>query len=905
MKKQYFLMALLLFFSFSMSAQLVINEAHFDPASGLDGDANGDGVRDGIGSEDEFIEFVNNSSTPLDISGYKIYDKTQFDKLPGEDAPRHTVPASTIIPAGGVYIVFGGGDVSAINNLVNVTAHTASSGGLSMTNTSEVMTVTNAAGTTLLTMDIDALSLDSNDNQSLVRVPAITGNFRIHQRLNGKRYSPGVIDASIKNLFVLNEIFAKPGTTTGDANGDGTGSSTNDEFIELVNNSGSSVNISGYKVYDFARFESGTPNHIVPGGTTLADGGVFVLFGGGTPNVANFGGAIVQTCSNTTNKLGINNSTVETIVITDASDNVVCIYDSDDFGLSKDVFEALTRNPEITGNFELHRTNGTGRFSPGFRKDGATSLNTFVSGELDNTLNSDGDWNTDGNWSKGAKPTASQNAIIPLGRTVTINNNNFEVANLEVKGTLTIDDEHSLTVKGNIVDTGTLTINSGGSLIVNGTSSGNVTYNRELNFVSGNLKGWHLTGAPVTGQTYNNAYATTNSLATSATKRGLATYNTASDTWTYLESDDSNQGSFTKGVGYTMKRASSTGNVAFTGTLNTDNSGVDVVLATTGRRFNVLANPYTSYLSSATFLNGNAAISDTKTIWVWNQTLSTNGAYEVKTVGDDFKVAPGQGFFVKANTGGGTFNFAESNQSHNGGTDTFQKSEPKQEVKITISDGTIYNYAKIYYLESATTGFDVGYEGEMFSGTPNPFAVYSHLVSDNKGKKYQVQSLPNSNHQDMIVPLGVNAEKGKQLSFTVEAKNLPDGIKVFIEDKVANTFVRLDEANSEYKINLDDNIDGVGRFYMHTKSSVLNTNDILSSSVTMFMIDNNQLKISGLNQTKNRITVYNILGQNVFGKEFSATATTVLQLPKLKTGVYLVKLTTDEGLELTKKVLIK
>ena len=145
------------------------------------------------------------------------------------------------------------------------------------------------------------------------------------------------------------------------------------------------------------------------------------------------------------------------------------------------------------------------------------------------------------------------------------------------------------------------------------------------------------------GQDYDNAYATTNDLATSGTKRGLATYTTATDTWTYLENDDSNQGTFSSGTGYSMKKGTSTGTVSFTGTLNTE--GVDVTLSTDGNRFNLLGNPYTSYINSATFLsNSESPVSETKTIWVWNQTLSTDGAYEVKILSQAFMIAPSQGF---------------------------------------------------------------------------------------------------------------------------------------------------------------------------------------------------------------------------------------------------------------------
>ena len=41
---------------------------------------------------------------------------------------------------------------------------------------------------------------------------------------------------------------------------------------------------------------------------------------------------------------------------------------------------------------------------------------------------------------------------------------------------------------------------------------------------------------------------------------------------------------------------------------------------------------------------------------------------------------------------------------------------------------------KIYYIEGTTTGFDNGYDGEMFGATSNAFAIYTHLVGNEQGQ---------------------------------------------------------------------------------------------------------------------------------------------------------------------------
>ena len=75
------------------------------------------------------------------------------------------------------------------------------------------------------------------------------------------------------------EILADPDPTSGDANGDGVVSSTQDEFVELVNVSGSSLDISGWTLSD----ASGV-RHTFPPGSVVCEEGVMVVFAGGTPS---------------------------------------------------------------------------------------------------------------------------------------------------------------------------------------------------------------------------------------------------------------------------------------------------------------------------------------------------------------------------------------------------------------------------------------------------------------------------------------------------------------------------------------------------------------------------------------------------------------------------------------------
>lgn len=165
-----------------ISNTLIINEILADPASGIAGDANGDGTRDPI--EDEFIEFVNNGDQPLDISGYKIYDTNSSLRL------RHIFPSETIIPAYEALVIFGGGNPTGLFG--GSIVQTASTSDLGLTNTGDKIIVTNNANIVVLTQSYGS---EANDNQSITRSPDITGSAsplsKHSQQSSGVLFSPG------------------------------------------------------------------------------------------------------------------------------------------------------------------------------------------------------------------------------------------------------------------------------------------------------------------------------------------------------------------------------------------------------------------------------------------------------------------------------------------------------------------------------------------------------------------------------------------------------------------------------------------------------------------------------------------------------------------------------------------
>jgi len=164
--------------------------------------------------------------------------------------------------------------------------------------------------------------------------------------------------------LIINEILADPSATAGDANGDGTISVTQDEFIEFINVTGAPLDISGWTISDAVQVR-----HTFPASTMVTNQCGIVVFGGGTPTGA-FGNTVVQVANASGSTLGLSN-TGDTITLRNGT-TVIATYT---YGSEGNNDQSLTRNPDITGSTPLvQHTTATGAggrlFSAGLKVDG-------------------------------------------------------------------------------------------------------------------------------------------------------------------------------------------------------------------------------------------------------------------------------------------------------------------------------------------------------------------------------------------------------------------------------------------------------------------------------------------------------------------------------------------------------
>ena len=143
---------------------------------GREGDANRDGDTNWF--DDEFVEFVNNSGAPTDLTGWTLHNSSE---------ERHRFAPGTVLPIDCAMVVFGGGNLSNMDG--SAIFQTASSGSLGLNNWGDTVNLYNANGDLMASVTYGS---EAREDQSIVRDPEITGPFSLHGSVaDGRLFSPG------------------------------------------------------------------------------------------------------------------------------------------------------------------------------------------------------------------------------------------------------------------------------------------------------------------------------------------------------------------------------------------------------------------------------------------------------------------------------------------------------------------------------------------------------------------------------------------------------------------------------------------------------------------------------------------------------------------------------------------
>ena len=522
----------------------------------------------------------------------------------------------------------------------------------------------------------------------------------------------------------------------------------------------------------------------------------------------------------------------------------------------------------------------------------------------------------------------------------------------------------SVVISGALKNKGSFTLNSDSneyaSVIVgseNNESEFNSTpivYNRYVNEAGSGE--WDLVGSPLELQSISS-FATSNAtneiLDTSGVYYALGTYDNSAGAWTNYTTPDSglassvsSAGNFDIGKGYQAGTLSGGGLLKFIGTAAADHQTQSIQYNVAndlgGSRWNLIANPFPSYIKANTHAHStnnfltvnNSDIQRPSNItipsridpnflaiygWESDTNGDNTGAYTIYNFIDSepLYIAPGQGFFIAANPNlndtdffpdatDRVISFTKEMRTIVGGDDFIagrMMNPTSSEFLLKLyEEDTFINSTRFYFDNGLTLGMDPGYDAGAFE---QDFGLMSRLPESDQGIGLAINAMGLEAFNAISIPLEVYQVSNVPFRISLEDSTIASDIEVQLEDRLLETLTLLND--EDFTLTAEEDLSGIGRFYLHLGNVTLGDNTFIQDLVSIYKgINDNYITLEGLPyNTKNNLNVYNVLGQLVLSNVLEANQTRQTVSTKgLPSGIYLVELQSGRSI-LSKKIIVK
>ncbi|MFZ4581905.1 MAG: T9SS type A sorting domain-containing protein, partial [Paludibacter sp.] len=385
-----------------------------------------------------------------------------------------------------------------------------------------------------------------------------------------------------------------------------------------------------------------------------------------------------------------------------------------------------------------------------------------------------------------------------------------------------------------------------------------------------------------------------------------------------------NSGTLVRGKGYIQVATAvqgTNGNVSFNGTTNSGN--VTVSLSRTlnkGNGYNLVGNPYPSYLDWTLAATANTNVSPT----AWFRTKKTTlagGGYTFATVNAATPsspeivsnsanttitkyIPPMQAYWVRINTNPATTNYVVTNAMRSHADNSANKLKaPKVDerprLRLQLANGIETDETLIYMDVNAKDTIDNFDSPKMMNNSTTMPDLYSKV-----GNERLVINGLNITSDNLTIPLGFTLKSAaNKLTIKVnELTKFAKNTKIYLVDSEKNTQTEL-LPETEYDFSLANAaINNENRFSLLFRSQAAPsaTSIVEDLNVHVFLNAANQIVINSPEKCK--YAIYNTLGQLltngfIISQPFIANC-------ELRTGIYVVKLIANEN-ELTTRLVVK
>ena len=272
-------------------------------------------------------------------------------------------------------------------------------------------------------------------------------------------------------------------------------------------------------------------------------------------------------------------------------------------------------------------------------------------------------------------------------------------------------------------------------------------------------------------------------------------------------------------------------------------------------------------------------------------------------------IAPGQGFMIGVKGADGTsqtITFTTAMQTATGTGDFSEQDimNDRAELFINLNQNSSDYQTKLFFLNEGTDGLDIGYDAGAMDFGNN--LLFTRLISEDEGINMVIQTLNFAEINDKVIPLGINVEAGEEAIISISHNTTNPSTYVYLEDALEGTFTNLKE--TDFVITPDSNLEGVGRFFIHTTASTMSNEYSSTNLLNVFKLPNNNfITVEGLSTQSNQtnLKLYNILGKEVLSNTLTNnTNTQTVSTQGLSAGIYVIKLESGNNI-ITKKLIIK
>jgi hypothetical protein len=345
-------------------------------------------------------------------------------------------------------------------------------------------------------------------------------------------------------------------------------------------------------------------------------------------------------------------------------------------------------------------------------------------------------------------------------------------------------------------------------------------------------------------------------------------------------------------------------------------------------KFYLIGNPYPSALKASAFLAGNTFMNGTLYFWTHNTPVVLGGAYQYTT--SDYAaynltggtgtapsanpgnnqsipsgyIAAGQSFFASAATDG-TVQF---NNSMRRGSENDQFFKPAKTAKETTTedhhiwlnltnDGGAFKQMLVGYIDGATNGVDVNYDGQTFDGN-----IFVDFYSVNNQNKFTIQgrSLPFA--ETDVVPLGYRSTIAGD--FTISIDQVDGDLTnhaVYIEDKKTGLMHDLKAGKFTFTTTAGTYND---RLVLRYTNKTLGTGDFENTESDLIIsVKDKVIKVNSAIENIRQINIFDVTGKNLYAK--NKIEATDFQISNLQSGnqVLFIKVTLENGFIVSKKII--